>query len=834
MKQDITKQSSIWNAPPKKIFLIWLIVGVVTFNIMVGYNDVNHTLDSSTNKEESTNVKSSSGSINSATGTTFENKRIRTFKHHEQNEQSNVGVGENENMNMNMPTIPSMTKHCKRWGVVTTIFDPNEAITRIVEMPSWCLVIVPDTKTPTDYMEKLNKIQKQNQDKDTPGINNSSKKAAAENVFYFTIEKQKEWERIDGPFGSFVRLTPWRHFCRKNIGYLFAILHGAEYIFDFDDDNFIKLDSTGMPLQILPDGDDPSTMTLKNVNVIMQGANAFNHHPIMNASIDESWARGFPMGLIQDKHTQGQVAYKQNLPFASHDKEIGVIQFLADGNPDIDAMHRLSKPLPMTFPLDGAKSVLVPTHAYAPYNAQATIHTKNAMWAMLLPGTVPGRVSDIWRSYFAQCIFADAGLQLVFSPPKIVQERNEHDYLGDFNAEQDLYNKSGKLVEFLSEWDSKDADTIPKRMEQLWIDLYEFGYIEVDDVYAVQAWLGALDQAGYTFPALKRRYRNVAVMGQFNYADGPSVVDDVIFWTQKNRERFDTVVAAGPFSEDHMLAFEENSIDAISNHNDITKLDEHGLGAGYYTPLENLKDTLLRFKDSDKIEGVAYAHDDGILNATELSQGAYPFPADKIIAPGDGPSNNRYADVRKMKPKSQPFKSSYRIFPDGHLEDFRKTKSFNSINELVDGVPLHKWDHYTRKYCGIGQTELAKDPDSARYREEDGSILFPPYSQADFMFVPTEHAEEFAMAAELHLKHGIWIECAFNTITDMVRRQTNVTVRSTRLCTDWEKKRGTGIAIAKCRNDGERNYGFIHPYKIGGNGYKGYSRTYDILQAFKS
>jgi hypothetical protein len=38
----------------------------------------------------------------------------------------------------------------------------------------------------------------------------------------------------------------------------------------------------------------------------------------------------------------------------------------------------------------------------------------------------------------------------------------------------------------------------------------------------------------------------VAVMGQFNYADRPTVVEDVIFWTQKNRERFATVVAAQP------------------------------------------------------------------------------------------------------------------------------------------------------------------------------------------------------------------------------------------------------------------------------------------------
>lgn len=121
-------------------------------------------------------------------------------------------------------------------------------------------------------------------------------------------------------------------------------------------------------------------------------------------------------------------------------------------------------------------TLLVPVHTYSPYNAQATLHTKNALWAMLLPGTVPGRVSDIWRSYFAQCIFADAGLRLVFSHPKVQQQRNEHNYLQDFNAEQDLYNKAGKLIEFLSDWDSK-SDNIPQRMEALWIDLYEYGYI---------------------------------------------------------------------------------------------------------------------------------------------------------------------------------------------------------------------------------------------------------------------------------------------------------------------------------------------------------------------
>ena len=189
----------------------------------------------------------------------------------------------------------------------------------------------------------------------------------------------------------------------------------------------------------------PDDLNLRNTTVIMQGANAFNHHPIMGASVEGSWARGFPTDLIQNETTQGIAAYQTDLPISGQangvKREVGVIQYLADNNPDIDALHRMSKPLPITFPLDGASAVLVPTHAYSPYNAQATIHTRNAMFAMLLPSTVPGRVSDIWRGYFAQCIFADTGLSLVFAPPKVVQVRNDHDYLGDFEAEGDLYSK---------------------------------------------------------------------------------------------------------------------------------------------------------------------------------------------------------------------------------------------------------------------------------------------------------------------------------------------------------------------------------------------------------
>jgi Protein of unknown function, DUF288. len=734
----------------------------------------------------------------------------------------------------------SLTSYCRRWAVIVVSTDNStEAIIeRVLAMQSWCLVIVADQSTPlVDTEETLVQSQQEN-----VGMRRGGQVRRGggnlEKVFYLSREMQMEWEKVHGSFGKFVRSTPWGHLSRKNVGYLFAIVHGAEYIFDFDDDIHVKLDDHGIPLDILPtERDNPTEMKLENVNVIMQGSNVFNHYPIMGASVNQSWARGFPMEHIDNEYTHGKIAYQMDVPFVSPRKDIGVIQFLVDRHPDVNTMHHdKNHPLPdkMTFQFENAHPVLVPTHAYAPYNSRATIHTKNALWATLLPSTVPGGVSDIWRSYFAQCIFADAGIQLIFSPPKVLRKYSNHTDDGQENfvgKEQDLYKKSGALINFLSQWDSTH-DNIPDRMRALWIDLYDQGYIRLEDVHAVEAWLGALSEIGYDFPPLKRRFRNVAVMGQFNYADNPSIVNDVIFWTQKNLERFHTVIAAGPFNKDQMKALADNSIHAISNHND-TVIGNTTQEAGYYTPLENLKNTLLYFKNSSKIEGVLYAHDDAILNITQLSNGQYPFPSDSFIS-------NRFFHMRLATSEAKDMKLankfSYRIFPDGHLEDFLKTASFHSIEDMYHNLPLKQWPVTMSSCCGQGQTELAKDPESAMYREKDGSILFSRFLQSDALFVPTKYADEFARAAELHLKHKIWIECSVNTVVDMVQQRTNATLRYVKLCTNWKPDvRGTKEFIKRCidrssKDDSGIHFGFIHPYKLGRHGYMEYDLAYEQLQ----
>ncbi|EGT42494.1 hypothetical protein CAEBREN_29347 [Caenorhabditis brenneri] len=104
-------------------------------------------------------------------------------------------------------TIQSIApvKNGNKWIVVTSISSPTNDVKRLASFDDWNLVVVADTKTPLDW--KL------------------------ENVHFLSVEYQNQL-----PF-SLVSSLPYKSYTRKNIGYLYAISHGAEWIYDTDDDN---------------------------------------------------------------------------------------------------------------------------------------------------------------------------------------------------------------------------------------------------------------------------------------------------------------------------------------------------------------------------------------------------------------------------------------------------------------------------------------------------------------------------------------------------------------------------------------------------------------------
>ena len=364
---------------------------------------------------------------------------------------------------------------CEQWAVITTVIEPSEAVHRQVRMKDWCLVVVGDRKSPQKYETGW---------------------TLHDAVVYLNPEDQESMKNV------FVSSLPWNHFGRKNVGYLYAIMHGAAVIWDFDDENMLKFWIEGAA----PAGALSVSAVLpgKHTNVIdvlePQGHNwpTYNPYPSLGAPTLPSWPRGFPLADINKSQSYNTTINAVTV----HRQSIAVLQSLSDYQPDADVTYQKTMPLPFWFKRTSAtKPLMIPTGVLTPYNAQATLHMKVGFFALLLPITVYGRVSDIWRSYFAQRLFWDVGLQVGFvARPLVVQDR-KYNILGELEAMKNLNMKSRQLVDFLGNWKG-NGKTLVERMEELWVALYERQYIELHDVEIVQLWLQCLINAGYRFPEL--------------------------------------------------------------------------------------------------------------------------------------------------------------------------------------------------------------------------------------------------------------------------------------------------------------------------------------------
>lgn len=358
---------------------------------------------------------------------------------------------------------------CEQWIVVTSIFQPSAATRKLGEMTrqGWCYVVVADKNGPEDWH-------------------------GVEGVIYLTVERQRELH-----FHIMDHL-PWRHFGRKNVGFLFAIANGAKVIYDTDDDNRLK--EARIPIlgedQVLWPDDSKSEAS----------PGLLNPYPSFRPSCGHVWPRGFPLD-----HVLAQQTFNRSARIERLERPPAVQQFLADEDPDVDAIFRLTRPLPCNFAglEPGHPSAMaIPPQFFTPYNAQATVHLYEAFWGLLLPVTVHGRVSDIWRAYLTQKLLWDVGQLVTFLPPYVVHDRVAHDYLKDFQSEADLQLKSTALVQFLSQW-SSNAPTLLERIEQLWAALYTRGFVELGDVRLAQAWILDLLAVGYEFPKLQGNVPNV-------------------------------------------------------------------------------------------------------------------------------------------------------------------------------------------------------------------------------------------------------------------------------------------------------------------------------------
>ena len=187
----------------------------------------------------------------------------------------------------------------KKTLIITSIADDKHPILNqfAIECKKQNLdyIVIGDTKSPADF--KL------------------------EGCDYWSVDKQ-----LTLPF-DLAKITPTRHYSRKNLGYLLAIKNGSTELVETDDDNIPRAEF----------------WTEKNREVKshkFENAGWVNVYHYFTKNM--IWPRGFPLEELQNKQIELSTLKNDsaNCP---------IQQGLADENPDVDAVYRLTYPFPMNF-----------------------------------------------------------------------------------------------------------------------------------------------------------------------------------------------------------------------------------------------------------------------------------------------------------------------------------------------------------------------------------------------------------------------------------------------------------------------------------------------------
>ena len=317
-----------------------------------------------------------------------------------------------------------------QWIVITTINPPTKAIRRISELSEsgWRCVVVGDRKTPSDWS--------------APGID------------YLSYEQQLV------QFGDLARDIPANHYCRKNLGYLYAIQQGADVILETDDDN-------------IPGPSFGKDVSIEVTGQRLGGARWVNVYKHFSDGL--IWPRGNPLDTI---HDGGCLSIDQLTVSAP------IQQFLADGDPDVDAIYRLLFKQPLFF--KQRDPVLLERGTWCSFNSQNTLFFREAFPALYLPCHVSFRMTDIWRSFVAQAALWTEDKRIAFRSATVVQERNEHNLMKDFRDEVDGYLRNDEIAKSLQLLDAAPMDEF---VLTAWKELHRIGVATSNEVRLAEAWM---------------------------------------------------------------------------------------------------------------------------------------------------------------------------------------------------------------------------------------------------------------------------------------------------------------------------------------------------------
>ena len=324
--------------------------------------------------------------------------------------------------------------------VVTTIQPPTIGVQRIAEQATAHgarFLVIGDRKSPSQWN--------------------------LDSVDYYSIDAQMS---LDFRIGA---LLPENSYTRKMLGYLIAASSSTQWIRETDDDN-----SPYEGFFAVPD---------QEIEVAVLGATSpwINIYPYFTNRF--VWPRGFPLSLLRDSATA---------PVIDHVGKLGppyILQAVADGDPDVDAIYRLTSSDTSEISFSHRMPLAIPRGSWSPFNSQATTWPRELFPLMYLPTTCTFRMTDIWRSFITQRLLPGLEAHLVVTSATVHQKRNDHDLLQDFNQEIPGYTGTEKIRDILEETNIiGDSEHIVDDLQTLYEALVRAGFLRSEELSVLRAW----------------------------------------------------------------------------------------------------------------------------------------------------------------------------------------------------------------------------------------------------------------------------------------------------------------------------------------------------------
>ena len=505
-------------------------------------------------------------------------------------------------------------------------------------------------------------------------------------------------------------------YSRKNIGYLYAIQHGAIEIFEIDE-NIIISDINDLNINYKKD------WICYGIRKDSSMINPYFHFKKSNLNI---WPRGFRLSDIGKNNNKFYILNHHHLLL----KPL-IYQGLINNFPDVDSIflqteiqHHLQKiKFIYNYPL-----VYLPGN-YIPINSKSTKYLYDIFPFLILPTTVNERISDIWRGYIMQYfVWRYNGCVLYHFSNNYIEEYNIL-FQTQFYKDKNLFFNIDKLLDVLNINSNLEFTNSIDLLFKIINDLINEKLLGKSEIKIYKAFYEDLLNIGYSFSSsflnkISYNHRNhIKAYSEFNYYLPSELI------TSLNNKNNKIIKVINHYNT--MKTYSNLLLIINYNHVNYEKLNNY-IANLYKTSFPNIVFI---------IPNEYISTNNNIISCTESYYGYYS-----------------YICLEKIYKKYSNFKG-YLFLND---DDFMKIWELDNFNFSIPWFYLFStlgkaWGHY--KKCKEIYNVLNKNKNWKLNLIKFLGYYGVPKIVSDFYYIPNNFFSQFCQIIKEMYKSKLFLEC---------------------------------------------------------------------------